>query len=162
MRLLKKIAVVAAGVTALTLAATAPAVATKGGSMTYTGTFTSVAYVGSQAECPQPPNAVSTDVAGTWSVTVHGQAASAYFHITDSAGNEHVTFPFPNMKTAYSAGGTVFVAYGETGAGLLTVTLYPTGDFTYVIAPYNNTGLGLPGPTIVCDRVTYYGEQTRS
>lgn len=156
MRLLKR-TLVLLSVVSTVLLTSAPAMATKGGSVTYTGTFTSVSYVGQQAECPQGS---SSDVGGTWSVTVHGQTASAAFHITDAQGNEHVTYSFPNMKTAYSTGGTVFVAYGPTGAGLLTVTLYPSGQLTYVIAPYNNTGLGLPGPTIVCDRVTYYGEQS--
>jgi hypothetical protein len=151
MKFLRNALFVLLGTGAALAAAVVPATATKGGSVTYTGTFTDIQYVGGQAQCPV--SASGETVEGTWTVTTHGQTASAYFDITD-----HVAYPYPNMKLAYSAGGTQFVAYGQTGAGLLTVTLFSDGRFTYVIAPYNNTGLGLPGDTIICDSVTYVGE----
>ena len=82
-------------------------------------------------------------------MTLHWNSAKATFDIL-VGGVPHVAYTFPGMKQA-TVDGTVFVIYGRTGAGLLTVTLFPSGDMTYVIAPYSYEGLS-------CRSVTYPGE----
>jgi hypothetical protein len=151
MRALRLLAVALCASAVALVTGVGPASAAKGGNVTYSGTFVgNVLYEGSGASCPTSNH---TDAArGTWSVTLHGTSAKADIDITD-----HVAFTFPNMKVASPSAATVFSVHGVTGAGLLTITLYPDGGLTYVIAPYDNTGLGLSDPAIVCDRVTYFG-----
>ena len=115
------------------------------GTSTYRGTFGgSIVYVGCKTTGHQTTS-------GTWAVTLNGNSAKATFDISVN-GVPHVAYTFPGMKVA-TVEGTVFAIYGRTGAGLLTVTLFPSGDMTYKIAPYSYEGLN-------CTSVTYPGDLT--
>ena len=113
------------------------------GTVTYQGHFEgTISYDDCQ---PTPPVATTT---GTWSVTLHGASAKAVFDILVN-GEPHVAYTFPGMKQT-EVEGTTFAVHGRTQAGVLTVTLYPAGSMTYVIAPYTFNGL-------TCTSVTYPG-----
>lgn len=138
---------VAALLLGLTLAVSAPSAsgASKStGSTTYSGVFSGpVGYVGCSTHQSNHNLA-----GGTWTVTTHGQSAKGSFTITVN-GEPHVSY-VANMQLVYSAAPVYFVAFVQTLAGPETVTLYTSGDLTYVIAPYNLD-------SISCQSVTYTG-----
>jgi hypothetical protein len=132
------------GALAAVLALTAaPGAASAAAATTYQGTFSgAIVYTGCLTT---PQQAVAS---GTWAVTLHGNSAKGEFDILVN-GAPHVAYTFPGMKQA-QVPDTTFVVYGKTQAGLLTVTLYPNSQMTYVIAPYSLDGLS-------CTSVTYSG-----
>jgi hypothetical protein len=135
-----------------------PVSGASGGPVTYSGEFNGYItyFMEPGVAVGTCPTTAQNTASGTWSVTVHGTSASAGFDIKVNSA-DHVAYTIPKLTLAYSAGGTKFVAYGQTGAGVLTLTLFDSGRFTYRISPYNNTGLGLPGSEFSCDMVTFNG-----
>lgn len=119
----------------------------RNGAVTYSGVFDSVQYAATGASC----GTNHTVTGSSWSVTVHGMSAKGDFVFPT------FSYTFPGMKVSSPASGTTFVVHGQTAAGPLVVTLWPNGHFTYVISPYDNTGLGVSDPAIVCDSETYVG-----
>lgn len=131
----------------LTLAALVPSASgasNSNGSATYSGVFSGpVAYVGCATHQP------SRNIAGgTWTVTTHGQSAKGSFTITVN-GDPQLSY-VANMQLMYSTGPVYFVAFVQTLAGPETVTLYTSGELTYVISPYSLDNIS-------CQSVTYTG-----
>ena len=132
----------------LTLAAVVPSASTataSNGSATYSGVFAgAIKYVG--CSTPQPGHNLA---GGTWTVTTHGQSAKGSFDITVN-GVPHVSYVASNMTVVHSTAPVYFVVFVQTLAGPETVTLYTDGHMTYVIAPYDYSGVS-------CQSVTYPG-----
>lgn len=142
MRMVRAISGVAAGAV-MVLVMSAPVASAA--SNTYSGVFSGkVQYSGCTS--PQPHDNVAS---GTWSVTTHGSSASGTFTILVN-GAPHVSYTANGMRNVYSTAPVYFVVTVQTLAGPETVTLYKTGDMTYVIAPYDYDG-------VTCQSVTYPG-----
>lgn len=137
-------AVLLLGLMLVVLAPSASGASKDNGSAAYSGVFSGpIGYAGCSTH--QPNHNIA---GGTWTVTTHGQSATGSFTITVN-GEPHVSY-VANMKLVYSTAPVYFVAFVQTLAGPETVTLYTSGDLTYVISPYNLDGIS-------CRSVTYTG-----
>jgi len=125
---------------AAVLAATAlvaPGAASAASPVGYSGQFDefhAVQYVGCTTASPTADYA-----SGEWSIKLQGTSAKATFAM-ELNGEPHVAYTYAGMKQAPGGVEGNWVAYGKTGAGLLTLTV--TGlTMEYKIAPYNYNGL---------------------
>ena len=120
-----------------------------GAAATYSGVFRGDIV---KSDCSSPPPWQTTS--GTWSVTLHGNTATATFDIYVD-GQPHVAYKFPGMKQLPTSGHQLFSVSGVTGAGPLTVTAMDNGRFSYTIAPYDLQYD--PTTEYACASITYPG-----
>ena len=129
-----------------TTALVAPSGASAAPPTTYSGVFSGpISFDQCTAGTPPSPGIAG----GTWSVALQQRdTAKGTFDITID-GVKHVSFVYPGMTQAPVGPSTTFSVYGETGAGMLTVTL-KHDRLTYTIAPYHFGDLS-------CASATYRG-----
>lgn len=139
-------AVLATTLMVTALAPAASAASMSNGSATYSGTFAgTIQYTG----CATPLPPTDNEAGGTWTVTTHGKSATGSFTITIN-GQPHVSYVAHGMRNVYTNAPVYFAVFVQTLAGPETVTLYKSGQMTYVIAPYDYSGIS-------CQSVTYPG-----